>query len=219
MTEKKKQTSVSESAIEKPKRTVKKAASAPAKKAGTTTAKKVTAKKVSEKAKPAAVRNSKQVKTADTKPVSKVSKAKTSAKAKKSEAMIAEDFAAAWLCARAMQNKKGEDIIVIDLRNVDSAPAEFFVLCTCDSTIQVRAVATEVDNSWRKQNWQIGRSEGWDAAEWIILDYFDIVVHVFEREKREFFKLEKLWSDGVSYILTNDGELEEKKMIKGSVNG
>lgn len=211
MTEKKKQISVSETNTEKPKRTVKKAASAPAKK--------VTTKKDGDKTKTTTPRIAKKVKSDESKTVKKASTTKASSKPKKIESVISEDFAAAWLCARAMQNKKGEDIVIIDLRNVDSAPAEFFVLCTCDSTIQVRAVATEVDNSWRKQDWQIGRSEGWDAAEWIILDYFDIVVHVFEREKREFFKLEKLWSDGVSYTVTNEGKLEEKKMIKGSVNG
>lgn len=155
--------------------------------------------------------------TKKTEPLKKTAKVSTK---KKHVPIIEDDFAASWLCARAMQNKKAEDILIIDLRNVESSPADFFVLCTCDSSVQVKAVATEVDNQWRKQDWQIGRSEGWDAGEWIILDYFDVVVHVFEREKREFFKLEKLWSDGLQYTITDEGNITEKKvLIKGSKNG
>jgi ribosome-associated protein len=116
-------------------------------------------------------------------------------------------LAAAWLCAKAMLNKKGDEVIILDLREAQSAPADFFVICTCESTVQSKAVASEVDNQWRSQGWQIGKSEGWDAGEWIILDYFDVVVHVFLREKRDYFKLEKLWSDGVFYSVKEDGTI------------
>jgi ribosome-associated protein len=121
---------------------------------------------------------------------------------------IADDLVAAWLCAKAMLNKKGDEVIILDLREAQSAPADFFVICTCESTIQSKAVASEVDNQWRSQGWQIGKSEGWDAGEWIILDYFDVVVHVFLREKRDYFKLEKLWSDGVFYSVKEDGTIQ-----------
>ncbi|MFN5308588.1 MAG: ribosome silencing factor [Candidatus Kapaibacterium sp.] len=137
--------------------------------------------------------------------------AKPKAKTKKASSSkantVADDLAAAWLCAKAMLNKKGDEVIILDLREAQSAPADFFVICTCESTVQSKAVASEVDNQWRSQGWQIGKSEGWDAGEWIILDYFDVVVHVFLREKRDYFKLEKLWSDGVFYSVKEDGTI------------
>lgn len=160
-----------------------------------TISKKTTAKSVVTKEKNAAV-------------VKKTISKTTKKNSDKQSSVVNDDFAAAWLCAKSMLNKKGDDVIIIDLREAQSAPAEFFVICSCDSTIQTKAVASEVDTQWRKQDWQLGKSEGWDAGEWIIIDYFDIVVHVFEREKRDYFKLEKLWSDGAFYSVKDDGVLQ-----------
>lgn len=169
---------------------------------------------VKKKVKIASVKSTvKKTKTVAAKPTIKKAEAAKTTKPKfkktisKKTQQVSDDFASAWLCAKAMLNKKGEEVIILDLRQAQSAPADFFVICTCESTIQSKAVASEVDNQWRKQDWQVGKSEGWDVGEWIILDYFDVVVHVFLREKREYFKLEKLWSDGIFYSVQEDGTI------------
>lgn len=184
-----------DTAMPKKRSAIKKTVAEKAPKTGTTT------KKTSTKTAAAKVKTVKG--SAIKKTISKVKK-----NSENQSPVVNDDFAAAWLCAKSMLNKKGDDVIIIDLREAQSAPADFFVICSCDSTIQAKAVASEVDTQWRKQDWQLGKSEGWDAGEWIIIDYFDIVVHVFEREKREYFKLEKLWSDGAFFSVKDDGVLQ-----------
>ena len=103
-----------------------------------------------------------------------------------------------------IMNKKGEDIVVLDLRKVSSV-SDFFILTTGSSGVHVRAIADEVKTMLKKEDsiapWHI---EGYSAQKWILVDYVDIVVHVFDKETRSYYSLEKLWKDvGFRTIETN----------------
>ena len=95
-----------------------------------------------------------------------------------------------------IQDKKGEDIVVLDLRKIKSAVCSFFVVCHGNSDRQVEALADSVKQMVRKKvnDSPIG-SEGTSNAEWVLLDYFDVIVHIFKKETRDFYQLEELWAD------------------------
>ncbi|MBQ9639713.1 MAG: ribosome silencing factor [Bacteroidales bacterium] len=102
----------------------------------------------------------------------------------------------AKLVAQGMDDKKGVDIRILDLRGIASAPASFFVICSGNVPSHVSAIADGVYEVVRKAIGQKPhRIEGYDNAEWILMDYFDVVVHVFIGAKRDFYRLEELWAD------------------------
>ncbi|MCX7930341.1 MAG: ribosome silencing factor [Chlorobi bacterium] len=113
----------------------------------------------------------------------------------------------ARLCARCADEKKGSDIIAIDISEIDGAPAEWFIIVTCSSEQQIRAVAEYIEQETGRAGLQQPRSEGWESLRWVILDYFDVVVHLMRPEVRSFYKLESLWGDGRFYHLSADGRL------------
>jgi ribosome-associated protein len=95
-----------------------------------------------------------------------------------------------------MQEKKAQDIVVMDMRDTKNAIADFFVICSGSSDKQVEAIARSVDEEVEKKlkenPWHM---EGKNNKEWVILDYITVVVHIFKKDKREFYALEKLWGD------------------------
>ncbi len=97
---------------------------------------------------------------------------------------------------KGMLEKKANDVTVLDLRKLKTSMADYFVVCHATSDKQVVAIADSVEDTVRKETgekpWHV---EGRELAEWVLLDYFDIVVHVFKEEKREFYGIEELWSD------------------------
>jgi len=97
---------------------------------------------------------------------------------------------------KGMQEKKAADILVMDLRKVRNAVADFFVICSGGSDKQLDAIAESVDEevykSVKENPWHV---EGKSNKEWMLLDYFDVVAHIFRKDRREFFALEKLWGD------------------------
>lgn len=97
---------------------------------------------------------------------------------------------------KGMQEKKAIDILVLDLRKVKNAVADFFVICSGGSDKQLDAIADSVDQevykSIKENPWH---TEGKNNKEWVLLDYFDVVAHIFRKDKREYFALEKLWGD------------------------
>jgi ribosome-associated protein len=102
------------------------------------------------------------------------------------------------LVVKGMQEKKGQDIVVMDLRKVKSAFTDYFVICSGSSDTQIDAIAESVDVEVYKAIQQLPfHKEGKENKEWILLDYVDVVVHVFKKEKRDFFRLEELWGDAV----------------------
>jgi len=96
----------------------------------------------------------------------------------------------------AIQDIKGNNIIKLDLRKLDGAPTEYFIICEGDSSTQVRAIAENVSKRVREDLAVSPSSkEGVDNANWVLVDYFNTVVHVFYPETRNFYELEDLWSD------------------------
>ncbi len=97
----------------------------------------------------------------------------------------------------AILDKKGKDPISLDLRKLKDAPAEFFIIAHGDSTTQVRAIFDNVVEETTKAGFKPFRAESSKGSEWMIADYGYILVHLFYREKRDFYALEELWSDAV----------------------
>jgi ribosome-associated protein len=92
--------------------------------------------------------------------------------------------------------KKGREIIDIDLSKINSAICDHFIICHADSNTQVTAIADAIERRVRENLKQkVGHREGLENALWILLDYHDIVVHVFQREVRNYYQLEELWGD------------------------
>ena len=100
------------------------------------------------------------------------------------------------IIVKGMQEKKAADIVVMDLRNVKNAVADFFVLCSGNSDKQLDAITDSIDQevfkALKENPWHI---EGKNNKEWMLLDYIDVVAHVFKKDRREFYALEKLWGD------------------------
>ncbi|MBK8088275.1 MAG: ribosome silencing factor [Chitinophagaceae bacterium] len=100
---------------------------------------------------------------------------------------------------KAIQEKKGESIVSLDLRKIPEAVADFFIICEASSTIQVKAIADNIEYQV-KENCEEGpyRHEGMTASHWVLVDYVNVVVHIFHSETRKFYRLEEMWSDANS---------------------
>ena len=96
------------------------------------------------------------------------------------------------LAVRAAEDKKAEDITVLDLRNADSF-TDFFVICSGTNSRQIRAIADSVTEALAADGSKAAHLEGYDRSEWVLVDYFDFIVHVFSPEARAFYGLERLW--------------------------
>ena len=99
------------------------------------------------------------------------------------------------LIADAIFDKKGEDVVSLDLRKVDGAITDFFVVCDASNTTQVSAIADNIIEKMEEEGHRLLRSQGEQNAFWIIQDYGNIVVHIFLKQYRDFYRLEELWSD------------------------
>ena len=96
----------------------------------------------------------------------------------------------------SIQDIKGKNILQLDLRGLSGAPADFFIVCEADSSVQVNAIAGNVYKRMKKEANTLPLSyEGRDKSKWLLVDYFNTVVHVFHPELREFYDLEGLWND------------------------
>jgi len=100
------------------------------------------------------------------------------------------------LVVQGMAEKKGHDIVVLDLRKVKNAIADYFIICSGNSDTQIDAICDSIEEYVFKASKQSPwRKEGQQNKEWILLDYIDVVAHVFKKDKRQFFSLEELWGD------------------------
>jgi len=110
-----------------------------------------------------------------------------------------EDFTSKDLVdavVEGIQEKKGVNIVILDMTKIDNTICEYFVICDGDSNVHVDAIAESVNEYVRKKlNDRPVHIEGKDNAEWILIDYVDVIVHVFQRSIREFYDLEGLWAD------------------------
>lgn len=97
---------------------------------------------------------------------------------------------------KAIQAKKAENIISLDLRKIPESVADFFIICEATSTTQVKAISDSIETSVKEE---IGEApykhEGYQALQWVIIDYVNIVIHVMQPDTRKFYRLEEMWSD------------------------
>lgn len=116
--------------------------------------------------------------------------------AKRKKETVAHSEKLSQVIVKGMQEKKASDIVVMDLRNVKNAVADFFVLCSGNSDKQLDAIAESIDQevykAMKENPWHM---EGKNNKEWMLLDYINVVAHVFRKDRRSFFDLEKLWGD------------------------
>lgn len=99
----------------------------------------------------------------------------------------------------AIQDKKGENIISLDLRKINEAVADFFIICEASNQPQIRAIADHVEELVKEQcNENPYHHEGYKSLQWVLIDYVNVVVHVMLPEKRKFYKIEEMWSDAVA---------------------
>lgn len=129
----------------------------------------------------------------------------------------APDSAAYELAAGAvdaMADKKAKDITVIDLREVSNM-ADFFVIGTGESDLQVRAIANGVierlEEEWDESPW---KREGMDHLRWVLLDYVDLVVHVFLPSRRDHYRLERLWGEADRETIPEGGDVSDVELLQ-----
>jgi ribosome-associated protein len=119
---------------------------------------------------------------------------------KKSSVRLTKNSKLIKTIINAIQEKKGENIISLDLRKVDEAVADFFIVCEASSPPQVRAISDFVEEQIKEQCDEYPyHHEGKKNLQWVLIDYVNVVVHVMLSETRKFYKLEEMWSDAVAH--------------------
>lgn len=99
----------------------------------------------------------------------------------------------------AIQEKKGENIISLDLRKINEAVADFFIVCEASNQPQIRAIADNIEYSVKEKcSENPYHHEGYQSLQWVLIDYVDVVVHVMHPESRKFYRLEEMWSDAAA---------------------
>lgn len=120
---------------------------------------------------------------------------------------VSKDVDSKVLCdaiVEGMQENKAQDIVVLDLREITNAVCDFFVICSGESSTQVEGISNTVTRYTRKElkekPWHI---EGKTNSEWVLLDYINVVVHIFYKDARPFYDLEDLWADAMRTDVPN----------------
>lgn len=103
---------------------------------------------------------------------------------------------------KALEDKKAEDIRVIDISNV-SVMADYFVIASGTNHNQIQALVDNVEENLHKAGFSVKQIEGYDTANWILMDCSDVIVHVFDKENRLFYDLERIWRDGKTISLSD----------------
>ena len=99
------------------------------------------------------------------------------------------------LAYEALSDKKGEDIRIIDISQV-SVLADYFIIANGSSESQVQAMVDNVEEEMHKAGYSLKQREGYGSGNWVLLDFGDVIVHVFDKENRLFYDLERIWRDG-----------------------
>jgi ribosome-associated protein len=98
------------------------------------------------------------------------------------------------------EEKKASNIVLLDIRHV-SIIADYFVICSGNSERQVKAIARDIEENLEKQDVRPNSKEGMDQGRWVLLDYGDVIVHVFAPVERDYYRLEKLWSNAQTVLI------------------
>ena len=99
------------------------------------------------------------------------------------------------IAIRALEDKKGEDVHVLDISEV-SVLADYFIIANGKNRNQIQAMKENVEEEMEKAGYAVKNVEGYDAAHWILMDYGDVIIHIFDEENRVFYDLERIWRDG-----------------------
>ena len=118
-------------------------------------------------------------------------------------------FDTAVTCARLAQEKQAHDLLVLDLSDLDGSPSNYFVIASVDSLTQLRAVRDNILRQMKTDGYDKPRVDGAEEATWIVLDYFDVVVHLMLDEARGFYNLERMWGDAKPIGITSEGAPHE----------
>ncbi|MBM3301692.1 MAG: ribosome silencing factor [Deltaproteobacteria bacterium] len=97
------------------------------------------------------------------------------------------------LCIKAAIEKQASDIVVLDLKGI-SAVTDSFLICSGNSTRQVQAIADAIDETMSKRGKEPGGVEGYSQARWVLMDYEDLIVHIFHKDTRHYYDIERLWA-------------------------
>lgn len=104
-----------------------------------------------------------------------------------------------------IKKKKGKEIVILNFDKIENVICHFFIICHGDSNTQVSAISKSIEKEVEENmNIRIGHREGLENSQWLLLDYFDIVVHIFQKEYREYYKLEDLWADAEINKITSE---------------
>ena len=118
--------------------------------------------------------------------------------------MDPKDFA--YKIARLGLEKKGKQIVMIDLRKVSNI-ADFFVIMSGDSDTQIKALADHIIKKLKEEKIRVYHKEGYQSLRWVLLDYVEVIVHIFHNETREFYGLERLWGDAkLEFVMDEQNE-------------
>jgi len=118
---------------------------------------------------------------------------------KKSAARLTKSSKIIKTIIAAIQEKKGENIISLDLRKINEAVADFFIICEADNGTQIKAIADNIEDRVREKcDENPYHHEGLQNLQWVLIDYVNVVVHVMHPESRKFYSLEEMWSDAPS---------------------
>lgn len=98
------------------------------------------------------------------------------------------------IAVKAADDKRAEDILALNMKGI-SLIADYFIICHGNSDKQVQAIAKEIKEKAEEKGYQVKKVEGYDEARWILLDLGDVVAHIFHREERSYYNLERLWGD------------------------
>lgn len=107
------------------------------------------------------------------------------------------------LVFKAADDKRAEDLVVLNMQGI-SLLADYFVICHANSDRQVQAIAREIQEKVHEANYTVKRVEGFDAARWVLIDLGDVVAHVFHRDERSYYNLERLWGDAPELYVEDD---------------
>ena len=109
------------------------------------------------------------------------------------------------LIIEAIKERKGKEIVVLDLRKLEQSIADYFIICHGDSNTQVDAISDFIDREVRSkiQEHPINK-EGMDNSQWVLFDYADVVVHIFQEDYRRFYNLEELWADAKKELIIEE---------------
>lgn len=95
-----------------------------------------------------------------------------------------------------LEEKQAEDVIILDISKISSI-SEYFIIASADNERKVKAIANHIEEYLCSNGFNIKVKEGFESAKWILLDFGDIIIHIFDNEEREYYNLEKIWRDGI----------------------